>query len=74
MKRDKHGCIVKHKAWLIAKGFIQREGIDFEEAFTPVARMESVLLLLALGPAKDWNVHHMSVKSTFLNGVLAEVV
>jgi hypothetical protein len=47
VKRDERGAIVKHKARLIARGFIQRKGIDFEEAFTPVARMESVRLLLA---------------------------
>ena len=54
--------------------FVQREGIDFEEVFTPVARMESVRFLLALAAAKDWRVHHLDVKSAFLNGELAETV
>ena len=54
--------------------FVQREGIDFEEVFAPVARMESVCLLLALAAAKDWCVHHLDVKSAFLNGELAEMV
>ena len=74
VKQDVRGTIVKHKARLITRGFVQREGIDFEEVFTPVARMESVRLLLALEAAKDWRVHHLDVKSAFLNGELAETV
>ena len=53
VKRDDHGAIVKHKAHLVAQGFVQREGIDFEKVFAPVARMESIRLLLALTAAKD---------------------
>jgi hypothetical protein len=74
VKRDERGAIVKHKARLVARGFVQREGIDFEEVFAPVARMESVRLLLALTAAKDWCIHHLDVKPVFLNGDLAEVV
>ena len=72
VKRDEHGAIVKHKARLVARGFVQRKGIDFEEVFAPVARMESVRLLLALAAAKDKRIHHLDVKSVFLNGELAE--
>ena len=50
---DELDTIVKHKARLVARGFVQREGIDFEEVFSLVARMESVCLLLALAVAKD---------------------
>ena len=53
VKQDKLDAIVKHKACLITRGFVQHEGIDFEEVFAPVARMESVRLLLALTVAKD---------------------
>ena len=74
VKRDELGAIVKHKARLVARGFVQREGIDFEEVFAPVAHMESVRLLLALAAAKDWCVHHLDIKSAFLNGELAETV
>jgi hypothetical protein len=74
VKQDKRGAIVKHKARLVARGFVQREGIDFEEVFAPVARMESILLLLAMAAAKDWHVHHLDVKLAFLNGELAETV
>ena len=74
VKRDELGAIVKHKAHLVARGFVQREGIDFEEVFALVARMESVCLLLALVAAKDWRVHHLDVKSAFLNDERAETV
>ena len=74
VKRDEHGTIVKDKVCLVARGFVQREGMDFEEVFAPVACMESVRLLLALAAAKDWRVHHLDVKLAFLNGELAETV
>ena len=73
VKRDERGAIVKYKARLVACGFVQREGIDFEEVFAPVARMESVRLL-AMAATKDWRVHHLDVKSAFLNGELVETV
>ena len=53
VKQDEHGAIVKHKARLVARCFVQHEGIDFEEVFALVARMELVHLLLALAAAKD---------------------
>lgn len=74
VKQDERGVIVKYKARLIAKGYIQQAGIDFEEVFAPVARMESVRLLLAVAAHAGWGVHHMDVKSAFLNGELAEEV
>jgi hypothetical protein len=74
LKRDEAGVIVKHKAHLVARGFMQREGIDFNDTFAPVARMESVRLLFALAAQEGWRVHHMDVKSTFLNGDLKEEV
>ncbi|WVZ59949.1 hypothetical protein U9M48_010030 [Paspalum notatum var. saurae] len=68
LKRDEAGAIIKHKARLVAHGFVQQEGIDFDDAFAPVARMESVRLLLALAAQEGRHVHHMDVKSAFLNG------
>ena len=53
VKQDELGTILKHKARLVARGFVQHEGIDFEEVFALVARMEYVCLLLALAVAKD---------------------
>jgi hypothetical protein len=74
LKRDEAGAIVKHKARLVARGFMQWEGIDFDDTFAPVARMESVRLLFALAAQEGWRVHHMDVKSAFLNGDLKEEV
>jgi hypothetical protein len=74
LKKDAHGSIVKHKARLVAKGYVQKEEIDFEEVFAPVAMLDSVRLLLALATQEGWKVHHMDVKSAFLNGELREEV
>jgi hypothetical protein len=74
LKRDEAGAIVKHKVRLVAHGFVQQEGIDFDDAFAPVARMESVRLLLALAAQEGWCIHHMDVKSALLNGELKEEV
>jgi hypothetical protein len=74
VKRDECDAIVKYKARLVAYGFVQREGINFEEVFAPVARMESVRLLVAMAAVKDWRVHHLDVKSAFLNGELVKTV
>jgi hypothetical protein len=74
LKKGETGEVVKHKARLVAHGFIQQAGVDFDEVFAPVARMESVRLLLALAVEAGWNVHHMDVKSAFLNGDLKEEV
>jgi hypothetical protein len=65
---------VKHKARLVAKGYVQREGIDFDEVFAPVARLDSVRLFMALAAQEGWLVHHLDVKSIFLNGDLKEEV
>jgi hypothetical protein len=48
LKKDEKGVVTKHKARLVARGFVQQEGIDFDDAFAPVARMESMRFLLAL--------------------------
>jgi hypothetical protein len=73
-KKDAAGIINKYKARLVAKGYVQRQGVDFDEVFAPVARLESVRLLLAHAATQGWAVHHMDVKSAFLNGVLQEEV
>jgi hypothetical protein len=74
LKKNEVGVVIKHKARLVAKGYVQQHGIDFDEVFSPVARMESVRLLLALASHQGWLVHHMDVKSAFLNGVLEEEI
>jgi hypothetical protein len=70
VKRDEHGAVVRHKVRLIIKGYTQHQGIDYEEVFTPVARMEAIWLLLALAAREAWQIHHMNVKMMFLNGDL----
>jgi hypothetical protein len=74
LKRDAAGNVLKHKAHLIAKGYVQRPRIDFDEVFAPVARLDSMRLLLAVAAQHKWEVHHMDVKTAFLNGKLGEEV
>jgi hypothetical protein len=74
LNTDEASDIIKYKARLMARGFVQREGIDFDDTFAPVARMESVWLLFALAVHEGWRVHHMYVKSVFLNNDLKEEV
>lgn len=74
LKKDSEGNIVKHKARLVAKGYVQRRGIDYNEVFAPVARLETIRLLLAMAAKEGWVVHHLDVKSAFLNGDLLEEV
>jgi len=73
-KKDAAGLVSKYKARLAAKGYVQRQGVDFDEVFAPMARLESLRLLLAHATNEGWAVHHMDVKSAFLNGELQEEV
>ena len=74
LKKDASGAVVKHKARLVMKGYVRQPGVDFDEVFAPVAQLESVRLLLAIAAHRGWEVHHMDVKSAFLNGDLTEEV
>lgn len=74
VKRDPTGKVIKYKARLVAKGYVQKHGIDFDEVFAPVARLETIRLILALAGSYGWGVHHLDVKSAFLNGNLEEEV
>jgi hypothetical protein len=67
LNKNATGVVVKYKTSLVAKGYVQREGVDFEKVFAPVARLDSVRLLLALAAHEGWLVHHLDVKSAFLN-------
>jgi hypothetical protein len=64
----------RNKSRLVPQGFSQKEGIDYEETFAPVARLEAIRILLAFSVAKRFKLHQMDVKSAFLNGVLEEEV
>lgn len=74
LKKNAAGDVVKHKARLVAKGYVQRAGVDFDEVFAPVARLDSVRVLMALAVQLKLEVHHLDVKSAFLNGDLEEEV
>ena len=66
--------VVRNKARLVAQGFCQKEGIDFEENFAPVARLEAIRIFLAFAASKGFKVFQMDVKSAFLNGFIEEEV
>lgn len=74
IKHAANDSIEKHKARFVARGFSQREGIDYEENFAPVARYTLVRAVLAIAAAKRWKVHQMDVKTAFLNGEISEEV
>ncbi|GJS93365.1 retrovirus-related pol polyprotein from transposon TNT 1-94, partial [Tanacetum coccineum] len=73
-KRDEENTVIRNKAHLVAKGYAQKEGIDFEESFAPVARLEAVRLFVAYAAHKSFPVYQMDVKTTFLYGPLKEEV
>nr|GFA09094.1 Gag-Pol polyprotein [Tanacetum cinerariifolium] len=73
-KRDEENTIIRNKACLVAKGYSQHEGIDFEESFDLVARLEAAQLFVAYAAHKSFPLYHMDVKTTFLNGPLNEEV
>ena len=70
VKRDANGNINQYKARLVAQGYSQEKGVDYDEVFSPVARNKSVRSLLALANAHDLEIHQMDVKTAFLNGSL----
>ncbi|GJZ94980.1 ribonuclease H-like domain-containing protein, partial [Tanacetum coccineum] len=73
-KKDERGIMIKNKARLVAQGYTQEEGIDYDEVFAPVARIEAIRLFLAYASFKDFVVYQMDVKSDFLYGKIEEEV
>nr|GFD19315.1 retrovirus-related Pol polyprotein from transposon TNT 1-94 [Tanacetum cinerariifolium] len=69
-KKDESSLVIQNKARLIAIGYSQQEGIDYDEMFAPVARIEAIRLFLAYAAHKDFTVFQMDVKTGFLNGIL----
>ena len=69
-----NGSPLKYKAILVAKGYSQVDGIDYNETFAPVAKMDSIRLALAIAASKQWEVHHMDVKCAFLSGDLSKEI
>ncbi|GJT19236.1 retrovirus-related pol polyprotein from transposon TNT 1-94 [Tanacetum coccineum] len=74
VKLDEPGGVLKNKARLVDRGYRQEEGIDFEESFAPVARLEAIYIFIAFASHMNMIVYQMDVKTTFLNGILREEV
>eukprot|EP00253_Pinus_taeda_P034719 PITA_34719 len=70
---NENGEVIRNKARLVCKGYAQQEGIDFEETFVPIAKLEAIRMFLALSSFQKFKVYQMDVKLTFLNGDLEEV-
>ncbi|GJX86526.1 putative ribonuclease H-like domain-containing protein [Tanacetum coccineum] len=73
-KKDERGIMIKNKARLVAQGYTQEEGINYNEVFAPVSRIEAIRLFLAYASFKDFVVYQMDVKRAFLYGKIKEEV
>jgi hypothetical protein len=74
IKHATDGSVKKYKVRFVARGFSQVEGIDYEETFSPIARYNSICTIIELAASMGWRLHHMDVKTTFLNGDIEEEV
>jgi hypothetical protein len=74
IKHDANGSIEKYKARFFARGFSQKEGIDYEETFTPMARYTSIRTIISFVAKMKWKLHQMDMKTSFPNGVIEEEV
>ncbi|PNX77519.1 retrotransposon protein [Trifolium pratense] len=74
VKLDSNGSIAKYKVRLVAKGFLQKASLDYHKMYAPVARIETIRLVVAIASVKKWSLSQMDVKSAFLNGPLDEEV
>ncbi|GJU53679.1 copia protein [Tanacetum coccineum] len=74
VKLNEYGDVLKNKARLAAKGYRQKEGIDFEESFAPVTRIEAIRIFIANAASKNMTIYQMDIKIAFLNGELNEEV
>nr|GEX40381.1 retrovirus-related Pol polyprotein from transposon TNT 1-94 [Tanacetum cinerariifolium] len=73
-KRDEENTVIRNRSRLVAKGYAQKEGVDFEESFAPVARLEAVWLFIAYDAHKSFTVYQMDVKTALTYGPLKEEV
>nr|GFC13352.1 copia protein [Tanacetum cinerariifolium] len=71
-KKDESSLVIRNKARLVAVGYSQQEGIDYNETFAPVARIEAIRLFVAYAAHKDFTIFQMDVKTAFLNKILNE--
>jgi hypothetical protein len=73
-KQDEHGIVTRNKSRPVAKGYSQVEGLDFDETFAPVARLESIRILCAYATHHGFKLYQIDIKSVFLNGPIKEEV
>ena len=73
-KSATNGHVSRYKAKLVAKGFQQVHGIDYDETFAPVAKMDFIRLALSIAANKGWEVHHMDMKNAFLHGDISKEI
>ena len=73
-KRDSQGNVERYKACLVAKGYTQKKGIYYKETFSSVSSKDSFRTIMALVAHYDLELHHMDVKTTFLNGDIGETI
>jgi hypothetical protein len=74
IKHTADGSVEKFKARFVARGFTQKEGIDYDETFSPVTRYTSIRFIITLALVLDWKLHQMDVKTMFLNGKIEQKV
>jgi hypothetical protein len=74
IKQGANGEVERYKARLVARGFTQTYGVDYNETFAPVAKFTSIRCILALAALEDMEIHQMDMKTTFLNGELEEEI
>ena len=72
VKKDSTGKVVRYKERLVVKGYAQKQGIDYDEVFSPVARMESIRILISIAAQENWELHDLDVKTAFLNGEIKQ--
>ena len=73
-KRKVDGSIDKYKARLVIKGYKQTEALDYFDTYSPITRINSIRMVMAITALRNLEVHHMDVKTTFLNGDLEEEI
>jgi hypothetical protein len=72
IKHNVDGYVNKYKTRLVAKGYAQTYGIDYEETYSPIAKMSTVKAIIAMAATKGWSLHQMDVKNVFLHGEYTE--